>query len=756
MAAATSTGSFTREEIENLTELEDIQKAYDQLCSDEKEVTEQLDSLLDQQPTLEGKMSTLHRMGPNLQLLQQDSEQLASMISFTCQLAENVSSKVRQLDLAKSRVQAAIQRADDILDLKFCTDGVQTALQSGNYEQAAAHIHRYLSLDEKVLKQSIPDAKEGSGIEHSLELLHKAEQELKVIINKEFDEAVANKDATAVDRFFKIFPLIGLRDEGLKKFTAYLCTQIANTSEQNLQIAIGTTSTERRANVVYADTLTHLFEGIARLVETHQPLVETYYGPGRMLTLMTELQKECDRQARRVVDAFIKNRAYQKKAQQVQQCMMGRTATERPDPKELDTLLAEVTLINSRAELYLRFFRRRVTADFEVQYQEEEHRKDKLSELDRLVRTCGLSLCVQELTGDYILMEEYFLREMIMKAVSMDIMETGSLTSSMVDDIFFILKKCIKRAMSSSNVDLVCAMLNHATTILEQDFCEVLYGRLRQGFPSGFLDFTQAVNLMQSTIQQRKIASESTEDTKTAFLTTLNNAEACSENILLLKASLEDECARHFPQAGEQGKAKLDSCLSDLASLSHRFKNMLQEGLAELDSSAIKPQVKPWVATFHSFSHNITEEEFTNYEANDPFIEHFVVNLQSLLDSFKGSLSPTIYDQLISHLTNQVTHQLERAVMKTVFNRLGGLQFDKELRALVGYLTSVTQWTIRDKFARLTQMATILNMERVGEILDYWGPNSGPLTWRLTPAEVRQVLALRVDFRSEDINRLKL
>ena len=45
--------------------------------------------------------------------------------------------------------------------------------------------------------------------------------------------------------------------------------------------------------------------------------------------------------------------------------------------------------------------------------------------------------------------------------------------------------------------------------------------------------------------------------------------------------------------------------------------------------------------------------------------------------------------------------------------QLGGLQFDKELRVLVGYLTSVTTWTIRDKFARLTQMATILNLEKV-------------------------------------------
>ena len=47
------------------------------------------------------------------------------------------------------------------------------------------------------------------------------------------------------------------------------------------------------------------------------------------------------------------------------------------------------------------------------------------------------------------------------------------------------------------------------------------------------------------------------------------------------------------------------------------------------------------------------------------------------------------------------------------FSQLGGLQFDKELRALVGYLTNATEWTVRDKFARLTQIATILNLEKV-------------------------------------------
>ena len=35
---------------------------------------------------------------------------------------------------------SAITRVEDILDLKFCTDGVQTALQNEDYEKVKSHV----------------------------------------------------------------------------------------------------------------------------------------------------------------------------------------------------------------------------------------------------------------------------------------------------------------------------------------------------------------------------------------------------------------------------------------------------------------------------------------------------------------------------------------------------------------------------------------------------------------------------------------
>ncbi|XP_008061502.1 conserved oligomeric Golgi complex subunit 4 isoform X2 [Carlito syrichta] len=732
--------------IRSLTELQELEAVYERLCVEEKVVEKELDALLEQQNTIESKMVTLHRMGPNLQLIEGDAQQLAGMITFTCNLAENVSSKVRQLDLAKNRLYQAIQRADDILDLKFCMDGVQTALRNEDYEQAAAHIHRYLCLDKSVIELS-RQGKEGSMIDANLKLLQEAEQRLKAIVAEKFAIATKEGDLPQVERFFKIFPLLGLHEEGLSKFSEYLCKQVASKAEENLLLVLGTDMSDRRAAVIFADTLTLLFEGIARIVETHQPIVETYYGPGRLYTLIKYLQVECDRQVEKVVDKFIKQRDYHQQFRHVQNNLMRNSATEKIEPRELDPILTEVTLMNARSELYLRFLRKRISSDFEVgdSMASEEVKQEHQKWLDKLLNNCLLSCTMQELIGLYITMEEYFMRETVNKAVALDTYEKGQLTSSMVDDVFYIVKKCIGRALSSSSIDCLCAMINLATTELESDFRDVLCNKLRMGFPATTLQdiqrgVTSAVNIMHSSLQQGKFDTkgiESTDEAKMSFLS---------------------DCTKLFSQGigGEQAQAKFDSCLSDLAAVSNKFRDLLQEGLTELNSTAVKPQVQPWINTFLSVSHNIEEEEFNDYEANDPWVQQFILNLEQQMAEFKASLSPVIYDSLTGLMTSLVAVELEKVVLKSTFNRLGGLQFDKELRSLIAYLTTVTTWTIRDKFARLSQMATILNLERVTEILDYWGANSGPLTWRLTPAEVRQVLALRIDFRSEDIKRLRL
>ena len=57
-----------------------------------------------------------------------------------------------------------------------------------------------------------------------------------------------------------------------------------------------------RYNVMFADVITLLYEGIARTVEKQQPLVETYYGPGKLFLLIKQIQLQCDEEAAKILD----------------------------------------------------------------------------------------------------------------------------------------------------------------------------------------------------------------------------------------------------------------------------------------------------------------------------------------------------------------------------------------------------------------------------------------------------------------------
>ena len=53
-------------------------------------------------------------------------------------------------------------------------------------------------------------------------------------------------------------------------------------------------------------------------------------------------------------------------------------------------------------------------------------------------------------------------------------------------------------------------------------------------------------------------------------------------------------------------------------------------------------------------------------------------------------------------------------------------------------------------------MGTVLSLESVEEFLDYWRDDTGHVTWRLAPGEVKALLAQRVDFSKESVAALAL
>lgn len=107
-------------------------------------------------------------------------------------------------------------------------------------------------------------------------------------------------------------------------------------------------------------------------------------------------------------------------------------------------------MISARSELYKNFLLKSVLSDLNGDKQLAQSPsaqmilKSKLNEAEMFINNCNLRCTVQELICQYSILENYFMTENIYKAIQMDTGLKDSLTSSVVDDVFFIIKKCIK------------------------------------------------------------------------------------------------------------------------------------------------------------------------------------------------------------------------------------------------------------------------------------------------------------------------
>lgn len=86
-------------------------------------------------------------------------------------------------------------------------------------------------------------------------------------------------------------------------------------------------------------------------------------------------------------------------------------------------------------------------------------------------------------------------------------------------------------------------------------------------------------------------------------------------------------------------------------------------------SAHINKYIISWISGWSNNALHF-QEDFASYEANEPFVQNLIMNLEGLLGVFRGSLTTSNYDTLVSILASEVTTHLEKVVMKSTFNRV--------------------------------------------------------------------------------------
>uniref|UniRef100_A0A5K3ESQ3 Conserved oligomeric Golgi complex subunit 4 n=1 Tax=Mesocestoides corti TaxID=53468 RepID=A0A5K3ESQ3_MESCO len=770
-------------DVSQLKSIGELNKALLQLEDYENSLTEAINDFEEKRIEFDQKLRSLEESLPNMLDLNDKAVGLSAIVSNAASIGIQLSSKVRQLDVAKNRVQNVEALIGNIISLCKCVSDTSKALESNNVIEAAKSVSVFLSMDDQTLSlvESLEKEDVGVSILPTLRDLHRA------VVSKfssEFDDLISSKDVPRIEQLFRICPIIKEHNMGLLKYGKFVASEIGQKADIQLSLLVSVEPAKQPT--MYVDLMTGLLESVAQAVQANESVIQESYGGDGLLRFIEIVQGECDRHAELIFMNFKEKNDLPVFLQRTRlelsvNCRSASTASSASGQQKqtplcdyclsTESLISDLVLFNARIELYLNFLRRRLLADPQ---QKNEKAHEVSADLRRFFNQCLLSKISQEIVDAYLPLEQLFLRELVNKAILLDELDESTKTFRLVDDVFFVVKKCLSRAISSGSVDAVCAMFNHADAVLTDQLIEdTLTARTKSCTSSGWIQQayylvhkragsgTLATGLLGTTNSEASsvasaglstAGSVANLDSQTQYLYALNSLEACLNCLFILQETLEQYIKEVFGLRRTSDLSKLQACLSDLiGSLSKAFRTLLDGAFDQL-RAVIRPQVNSLTQSFNSVKRDISEEEFEQYAVNDPWVESLIVGLQGLLKPFHAALSVGNFEKFVSVLANELLLRLERFVQQKTYNRYGALQFDKEMRCIFNFFTSLSAFSCRETFARILQITKLLNLEKVEEV-SYYGDTSN---WRLSANEIRRLLTLRVDFKPEEIRRIHL
>ena len=501
----------TLDQIRNLSDVGEMTKLLHECIAHQRSLDLTLESLLSQRADHDRQLIAFDRSSHHLlSSVRSDASHLLSSVRSTSELADRVSSKVRELDLARSNVQATIARIDAVVERAHCLDGARKAMESEEYESAADFVRSFLQIDARFRDPGSDQRDQMMEIKRQLES----------IIRHRLSAATDQRDKRNILRFVRTFPSLGLQDEGLQVYVTYLRKEIALKSRLDF---------ERLAEESnFVECLMNLFKDIVEAIEEKhleekEKVLGSLCGDDGIVYAICELQEECDSRGTQILKKYMEFRKLQKLASEINshiKNILTVGSTEGPDPREVEKYVEEILTLTQLGEDYMEFMLSKIRG-LGSEDQELGPRAAKA------FRNGSFSRMLQELTGFYVILEEFFMVENVRKAIRIDEQVPDSLTTSVVDDVFYVLQSCCQRAISTANIMSVVAVLSCAMNLLGNEYQEALQQKIRE----------------QNLASKLFLGGTAMLKTGVEIATALNNIDVSADYASKLRHEIEEKCA---------------------------------------------------------------------------------------------------------------------------------------------------------------------------------------------------------------------
>lgn len=437
------------------------------------------------------------------------------------------------------------------------------------------------------------------------------------------------------------------------------------------------------------------------------------------MTAVHAVHAECDIRGTRILQRFVDHRGLPRIAGQISMRRRDDTGAEAApvEPRRVEAFLSELLTLCTRGEEYTQYLLMRM-AEAAAPAALPPARETAL-------RGGALSTTLRELLSYYISLEEYYVEESVAKAVHIDEPVPGALTSSMVDDSFFVLLAAGRRALATARAPSAVSILNQLNTVLSTQYRTALARKL-QGAAGRLAAAAPHVP-----------GGPPDEAAAAAAALPFNNADISALYVDKLRQQLEELAGQLFPAAHDRDRIKL--VLADLGKTAADFRRLCVHAAEQL-CTALAANLRPLLEEFVGISYELDGSE----EATVAWSRAMLVAFSTQYAWLQAVVTPGVYEATVTSAVDKVVARMEAAVAQKRFTQLGGLQLERDVRALMVGLTDATGKSQRERFSRLQQTATVLGLETAEEASELM--KDGGVAWRLSSLDIRQALSQRVDF----------
>lgn len=697
--------------------------------------------------------------------------------------ATRVSARVSELDVAQQRALRLLAATRGQLARENIVEGVRGALSAGNLPAAVEHVRAYR---EVVGASGGPEDPEVAEVRRELEGALRERMALHV-------GAGGHEEVVAT---LGMMRAAGVGEEAAALFCKYVCGLVEERARGDvgaLEEAVSRPGLGKTAD--FARSLTELFRDVGVAIEQNEARLVADLGPGAVERLARGLLAVADAWGSRILRAFMRERG----------AAVAGAGAGQGDPREIERVAGEVVGMCGQVEEFAAYVvqkerRMRELSDERARPQGEREAGPGLGgvllrgavsrslssrglgtpggapggtpggtpggapggsgahgwvlsewgeqEAERAVRAGEMSGAVGELLGSYVGLEASYLERSIETAISIDEPVAGSLTTSLVDDAFFVVLSSCRRALATRSLQPACATISHAISLVSGQVRAALAAALSPGAQRVSLNAPGAVAVMGDEAEREAEVEQHTR--------AMNNVVTAAAYVATLQQTLRQEGSAAFPKA--EDTERLEMVLSDLSKAG--------SDMVQLSGKAVDNLAAALRSRFVDALEAVQECEYAGEAAEasartSEWVQQTLAEIETLAGWLGGRLTEELMGALTLAVLGDVARGAEERLRRKRFSLLGGLQLESDVRALTQGASMLCTRSVRDVLARLSQIAGVVSCESVGELRELWSTGGGggaapASSWRLSPEEALRWMSQRVDVRPEDIAAVSL